>query len=65
MKRDLHETAKRSPVNRVEPAETEESIRRRAYELYEQRGRGDGLELDDWVHAEAELQSSRKSAKAA
>jgi hypothetical protein len=27
----------------------------RAYELYEQRGRQDGHELDDWLQAEAEL----------
>ena len=30
-------------------------IRRRAYELYEQRGRADGHALDDWVEAEAEV----------
>jgi DUF2934 family protein len=28
-------------------------IRRRAYELYEQRGRADGHALEDWVQAEA------------
>jgi hypothetical protein len=36
-------------------AEIEAEIRRRAYELYEQRGRVDGHELDDWLQAEAEL----------
>jgi Protein of unknown function (DUF2934) len=33
----------------------QEQIRRRAYELYEQRGRDDGHELDDWLHAESEV----------
>ena len=33
----------------------EESIRRRAYELYEQRGREDGHDVDDWVRAPPKL----------
>lgn len=33
----------------------QEQIRRRAYELYEQRGRDDGHELDDWLKAESEV----------
>jgi hypothetical protein len=33
----------------------EEEIRRRAYELYEERGREDGRDLDDWLRAEAEV----------
>ena len=37
------------------PAEVEREIRRRAYELYEQRGRVDGHELDDWLQAEADV----------
>ncbi len=43
--------------------ELEERIRRRAYALYEQRGRLDGHDVDDWLQAEAEL--SRKSKTAA
>jgi DUF2934 family protein len=43
--------------------ELEEQVRARAYDLYEQRGRADGHELDDWLQAEAELTS--KSEKAA
>lgn len=35
-------------------------IRQRAYELYEERGRGQGHDLDDWLKAEGEL-SSRSS----
>jgi hypothetical protein len=32
-----------------------EMIRIRAYELYEQRGRGDGFEAQDWLQAEEEV----------
>jgi DUF2934 family protein len=32
-----------------------EQIRRRAYELYEARGREEGRELEDWFHAEEEI----------
>jgi hypothetical protein len=32
----------------------QERIRVRAYELFEQRGRENGRELDDWLQAEAE-----------
>lgn len=37
------------------PTNTEERIRRRAYELYEHRGRVDGFALDDWLQAESEI----------
>ncbi len=33
----------------------EREIQSRAYELYEQRGKKDGHELDDWLKAEAEV----------
>jgi hypothetical protein len=46
-------------------AELEEQIRRRAYELYEQRGRVDGYALDDWLQAEAEVSDITARAKAA
>ncbi len=36
----------------------EEAIRRRAYELYEQRGRKDGHDMDDWLRAESEVTRS-------
>jgi hypothetical protein len=36
----------------------EEQIRCRAYQLYEDRGREDGHDLEDWIRAEAEI--SRK-----
>ena len=33
----------------------EEQIRRRAHELYEERGREDGHDMEDWLRAEAEI----------
>jgi uncharacterized protein YchJ len=35
--------------------ELQEQIRCRAYELYEQRGRAYGHELDDWLQTESEM----------
>ena len=61
-----------NPVKRSEPSskisdpnEREEEIRRRAYELYEARGREDGHVLDDWLQAEAEILGTRRRANAA
>jgi hypothetical protein len=34
----------------------DEEIRRRAYEIYLERGEQPGLELDDWLQAERELE---------
>lgn len=39
------------------PSEAE--IARRAYELYEARGREDGHALDDWLDAERDLSAAR------
>ena len=41
-----------------------EAIARRAYELYEQRGRTDGSDLEDWLRAEAELLRPSQQTKA-
>ena len=35
--------------------EIEAEIRRRAYALYEQRGKADGHAVEDWLRAEAEV----------
>ena len=35
--------------------EVQEKIRLRAYELYEQRGRGEGQDVEDWLKAESEV----------
>ena len=40
----------------------EERIRRRAYELYVQRGNESGLELDDWLQAEEEIRRAQEEA---
>ena len=37
-------------------AAPEENIRRRAYEIYFERGEQPGSELDDWFQAERELE---------
>jgi hypothetical protein len=50
--------------NKQLPADREEQIRRRAYDLYEQRGRVDGHDMDDWLQAEAELSGKSKTAAA-
>ena len=36
---------------------TEENVARRAYELYEVRGREDGHDWDDWLQAEREIRN--------
>ncbi len=41
-----------------------EHIRFRAYELYEERGRADGHEVEDWLRAEDEV-TDRTSKRAA
>jgi hypothetical protein len=43
----------------------QEQIRRRAYELYEQRGRDDRHELDDWLQAESEVTQQKTKTVAA
>jgi len=43
----------------------EQQIRERAYELYEQRGRTDGHELDDWLQAECEMKGTQANAATA
>jgi hypothetical protein len=46
-----------------QPSNIEERIRRRAYELYEQRGRVDGFALDDWLQGETEILGVQKQRK--
>jgi len=49
----------------VSTSDHQEQIRRRAYELYEQRGRNDGYELNDWLQAESELTQPKSKTIAA
>jgi len=43
---------------------TENDIARRAFELYCDRGRDDGHDLDDWLNAERELRDISSSSAA-
>ena len=43
----------------------EQQIQQRAYELYEQRGRTDGYDLDDWLQSEREIKGGRAKAATA
>jgi hypothetical protein len=43
----------------------EELVRKRAYELYVDRGMEDGHELEDWFRAEEELASKKSQSAAA
>jgi Protein of unknown function (DUF2934) len=45
----------------VENVRNDEKIRLRAYEIYLERGQAPGLELDDWLQAERELQGGALS----
>lgn len=38
----------------------DEAVRSRAYEKYEERGREQGHDLDDWLDAERELQETQE-----
>ena len=60
MKRD----SRNQPIAMVEPRGIEEEIRKRAYELFEARGREEGHELEDWFRAEDEI-TGHKSVAAA
>ena len=55
MKTRLPSTPKAEEEQDFSHSELESIIRRRAYELYEQRGFVDGNELDDWLEAEEEI----------
>jgi hypothetical protein len=45
--------------------EIQEQIRDRAYELYEQRGKVDGQDLEDWLRAESEVTQQEEKTVAA
>ncbi|MFZ0955252.1 MAG: DUF2934 domain-containing protein [Candidatus Sulfotelmatobacter sp.] len=49
------EIVKAAPRPSVVPFSLEEEIRRRAFELYTQRGASSGSETDDWLVAEREI----------
>ena len=41
--------------DKIDRLQLEQRIRGRAYELYEERGKGEGRALDDWLEAKAEV----------
>jgi hypothetical protein len=43
----------------------EQEIRRRAYEIYKERGQEDGRDVEDWLRAEAEITGTSVKAAAA
>lgn len=46
-----------TPQKRTQPIE--DAIRVRAYQIYIERGRLPGRDLDDWLQAEREIKSNR------
>lgn len=51
----IRTTSNKASLHSSAPTHTEHLIRRRAYELYEKRGREDGHAEEDWLRAEAEV----------
>jgi len=58
---NTHKTARKdATTDQSQPHDepTFEQVQMRAYEIYIQRGRQDGLDLEDWFQAEKELKTS-------
>jgi hypothetical protein len=53
---DAEATQAETAEVQVGNARPDEEIRRRAYEIYLERGEQPGRELDDWLQAERELE---------
>ena len=49
----------------LSPEDLQEQIKRRAYELFEERGKVHGRDLEDWLQAEIEVLDARDLAAAA
>jgi hypothetical protein len=60
------EIFKKAPTVAIElmARDIQQQIRERAYRLFEERGRENGHELEDWLQAEIELLSERQPAAA-
>ena len=60
-------TSTKPKTQQSDPAELGEQIRRRAYELYEQRSKKgtDGSDMADWLQAEAEVTGTKTKIMAA
>lgn len=59
-------TVSKSPASvQQHESNVEDEIRRRAYELYEQRGKEDGHDVEDWLRAQEEIKRRRTRSFAA
>lgn len=58
-------TSNKPKTHQSDSTELEEQIRRRAYELYEQRNRTEGHDMDDWLQAKSELTETKTKTTAA
>lgn len=57
---DMDKDATKKPqVTVTDDQELKSQIRQRAFELYQERGRDEGHELDDWLLAEQEITSQK------
>lgn len=57
---------KKSPLTVASDSRAlEHQIRQRAHELYQERGRKEGHELDDWLRAEEEIKRKKVRAVSA
>jgi len=65
MKRKIPAALPTAPPTTESASEIQEKIRRRAYELYEERGRSDGHDLEDWLQAESEVTQQKAKTAAA
>jgi len=68
MTRSVRSVAETRTANSPQSApvvDTQEQIRRRAYELFEQRGCQEGFADQDWFQAEAEILNVKKFKAAA
>ncbi len=45
----------------AQTSDLDSAIARRAYELYEERGREPGADVDDWLQAEHEIRESHSA----
>lgn len=53
----MAKNSKRKTEMPIDDASQEERIRQRAYELYEASGQKDGRDIENWLQAEAEIES--------
>jgi len=51
------------PAPTAEDLPLEERIRQRAYELYVQRSKESGSEIEDWLQAEDEIRNAQEQKK--